>query len=188
MHDAALPALIIPKAGETAYGIVNSCVGIATILRSAAATFFPKPKSRIKVICTCLLISMSTENLLLALGNNTVIWCIGAFLGWSVIPLMSANYDVIFRSSVPTEMQGRVYSARNTLRFFTIPLGYFLGGLLVDRVFEPIMETSTLPFLNMLFGNGKGSGAAMLFLVLDIAGVAVCLIFGRIKYIILITN
>lgn len=188
MHDAALPALIIPKADETAYGIVNSCVGIATILGSAAATFFPKPKSRIKVICTCLLISMSTENLLLALGNNTVIWCIGAFLGWSVIPLMSANYDVIFRSSVPTEMQGRVYSARNTLQFFTIPLGYFLGGLLVDRVFEPIMETSTLPFLNMLFGNGKGSGAAMLFLVLDIAGVAVCLIFGRIKYIILITN
>ena len=183
MHDAALPALIIPKADETAYGIVNSCVGIATILGSAAATFFPKPKSRIKVICTCLLISMSTENLLLALGNNTVIWCIGAFLGWSVIPLMSANYDVIFRSSVPTEMQGRVYSARNTLKFFTIPLGYFLGGLLVDRVFEPIMETSTLPFLNMLFGNGKGSGAAMLFLVLDIAGVAVCLIFGRIKYI-----
>lgn len=188
MHDAALPALIIPKADETAYGIVNSCVGIATILGSAAATFFPKPKSRIKVICTCLLISMSTENLLLALGNNTVIWCIGAFLGWSVIPLMSANYDVIFRSSVPTEMQGRVYSARNTLQFFTIPLGYFLGGLLVDRVFEPFMETSALPFLNTLFGNGKGSGAAMLFLALDIAGVAVCLIFGRIKYIILITN
>lgn len=183
MHDAALPALIIPKADETAYGIVNSCVGIATILGSAAATFFPKPKSRIKVICTCLLISMSTENLLLALGNNTVIWCIGAFLGWSVIPLMSANYDVIFRSSVPTEMQGRVYSARNTLQFFTIPLGYFLGGLLVDRVFEPIMETSTIPLLNTFFGNGKGSGAAMLFLVLDIAGVAVCLIFERIKYI-----
>jgi len=183
MHDAALPALIIPKAGETAYGIVNSCVGIATILGSAAATFFPKPKSRIRVICTCLLISMSTENLLLALGNSTVIWCIGAFLGWSVIPLMSANYDVIFRSSVPTEMQGRVYSARNTLQFFTIPLGYFLGGLLVDRVFEPFMEASTFPLLNMLFGYGKGSGAAMLFLVLDIAGVAVCLIFERIKYI-----
>ena len=45
------------------------------------------------------------------------------------------------------------------------------------------METSTLPFLNMLFGYGKGSGAAMLFLVLDIAGVVVCLIFEQIKYI-----
>ena len=183
MHDAALPALIISKADETAYGIVNSCVGIATILGSLAATFFPNPKSRIKVICTCLLISMSTENLLLALGNNTVIWCIGAFLGWSVIPLMSANYDVIFRSSVPKEMQGRVYSVRNTLQFFTIPLGYFLGGLLVDSVFEPLMENNILPFFNTLFGYGKGSGAAMLFMVLDIAGVAVCLIFERIKYI-----
>ena len=91
---------------------------------------------------------------------------------------MNANMDVIFRSAIPVDMQGRVSSCRNTLQFFTIPLGYFLGGLLVDRVFEPLMASvsqDSLPAL--LFGLGKGSGAAALFFVLGLAGVFVCLIF-----------
>ena len=181
IYSAALPALVIPKAGETAYSLINSCTGFFTLLGSVAATFFPKPKSRIKVICNCLLISMSTENFLLAFGNHPAIWCIGAFLGWSVIPLMNANYDVIFKSNVPKEMQGRVYSVRNTLQFFTIPVGYFLGGLLVDKVFEPFMEKTKFSLLIDIFGTGKGSGASLLFFIIGIAGVIVCLIFRRIK-------
>ncbi len=181
IYSAALPALVIPKAGETAYGLINSCTGVFTLLGSIAATFFPKPKIRIKVICNCLLISMSTENFLLAFGNHPAIWCIGAFLGWSVIPLMNANYDVIFRSNVPQEMQGRVYSVRNTLQFFTIPVGYFLGGHLVDNVFEPFMEKTKIRWLIDIFGIGKGSGTALLFFVIAILGTVICLIFRRMK-------
>jgi uncharacterized membrane protein YuzA (DUF378 family) len=33
--------------------------------------------------------------------------------------------------------------------------------------------------LAILFGNGKGSGAALLFLILAIAGIVVCLIFRK---------
>lgn len=180
-YEAVLPAMVLSKADETALGLVNSCVGIATLLGSVIATIFPTPKSRIAVICNCLLLSMSTENFLLAFGKNTIVWCIGAALGWIAIPLMSANYDVIFRSNVPKEMQGRVYSVRNSLQFFTIPVGYFLGGLLVDNVFEPFMTTVQSGILTALFGSGKGSGAAFLFFVIGIAGVLVCLFFRRVK-------
>ncbi len=182
IYDAAMPAMVLSKKDAAALGIVSSCVGIATLLGSVIATFFPKPKSRIKVICNCLILSMSTENFLLAFSNSIIIWCIGAILGWLAIPLMNANYDVLFRTKVPKDMQGRVYSVRNTLQFFTIPIGYFLGGLLVDKVFEPIM--AGVPkgnLLTNLFGTGKGSGAAMLFFIIGIAGVGVCLIFRRIK-------
>ena len=65
----------------------------------------------------------------------------------------------------------------NTFQFFTIPVGYFLGGLLVDQVFEPIMAGQTDGLLVRLFGTGKGSGAAFLFAVLWLMGVAVCMIF-----------
>ena len=181
INSAALPALTLSKADEAAYGIVNSCTGIFTLLGSVIATIFPNPQSRIKVICNCLLLSMSVENFALALGNNTVIWCIGTFFGWIAIPLMSANYDVIFRSNVPKEMQGRVYSVRNTLQFFTIPLGYFSGGFLVDKVFEPFMALTDVTLLKTVFGAEKGSGAALLFFVIGITGVVICLIFRRIK-------
>lgn len=181
IYNAALPALILSKSNEAALGAVSSSVGIATLVGSVIATVFPKPKSRSKTICACLLVSMSTENFLLAFGNNTIAWCIGAVLGWLFIPLMSANYDVIFRSTVPKEMLGRVYSVRNTLQFFSIPVGYFLGGFLVDSVFEPFMAGTENTLLLNIFGTEKGSGAALLFFVIGIAGVIVCTVFSRIK-------
>lgn len=177
MHQAALPARILPQQGETALGIVNSCIGFATLLGSLLAVFCPKPKNRATAICNCLLVAMSTENFLLAFGRNPVIWCIGSIFGWGLIPLMRANYDVLFRSSVPKEMQGRVYAVRNTLQFFTIPVGYFLGGFLVDDVLEPWLAAAPSEWLWQLFGTGLGSGAAVLFAGLGVVGVAVCLIF-----------
>ncbi|MGN0623386.1 MAG: MFS transporter [Oscillospiraceae bacterium] len=183
IYEAALPAMVLSKSSETVLGAVNACVGIAALAGSVIATLAPAPKSRVRVICNCLLFSMSTENFLLAFGDSPFVWCAGAVMGWIFIPLMNANMDVIFRTKIPAEMLGRVYSARNTLQFFTIPLGYFLGGLLVDRLFEPLMENTSSRLLTTLFGTGKGSGAAFLYFVIGIAGVAVCLIFRRIKHI-----
>ncbi|MBR4305625.1 MAG: MFS transporter [Ruminiclostridium sp.] len=181
-YNAALPAMILSKKDDASLAAVTSTVGIATLIGSVIATVFPKPKSRIKVVCNCLLISMSTENFILAFGGDTFIWCIASVLGWLFIPLMSANYDVLFKTNVPVNMQGRVYSVRNTLQFFTIPVGYFLGGFLVDNVFEPFMESLDKSHLLVaLFGEGKGSGAAFLFFILGVAGVLVCLIFRRVK-------
>ena len=176
-YNAALPAMLLSRenGGETVLGLVNAVTGGASLVGGVIATLLPPPKNRVRAICGSLLLSMSTENFLLAFGRTPWVWCAGAVLGWLLIPLMNANMDVIFRTAIPVDMQGRVYSCRNTLQFFTIPLGYFLGGLLVDRVFEPLMASDGL--LAFLFGLGKGSGAAALFFVLGLAGVLVCLIF-----------
>ncbi len=181
IYNVALPAMILSKqnGGETILSIVNSCAGIATLFGSLLVVLFPAPKNRVRNICLSLFLAMSTENFMLALGNNALIWCSGAILGWIMIPFMNANMDVIFRSSIPLDMQGRVYSCRNTLQFFTIPAGYLLGGFLIDEVFEPLMlSQSTNTLFIQLFGSGKGSGAAMLFFIIGIAGVAVCSFFS----------
>lgn len=181
--DAAFAPMLLSRSDETALGTVTACVGIATLAGSIIAVFFPEPRSRVRLICNCLLLSMSTENFLLAFSDSVVVWCIGAALGWIAIPLMNANLDVVFRTKIPAEMQGRVYAARNTFQFFTIPVGYLLGGLLVDEIFEPFMAKTDNTLLLNVFGTEKGSGAAFLFAVIGIAGVAVCLIFRKIKHI-----
>ncbi len=179
-YDAALPAMLLSKqnGGETILGLVNTCVGIATLAGSILVTLLPAPKNRIKVISYALLLSMGSENFLLAFGKTPLIWCIGAVFGWLFIPFMNANLDVIFRSSIPLDMQGRVYSCRNTLQFFTIPVGFLLGGMLVDKVFEPLMAAQPADsILVSLFGADKGAGAAMLFFIIGITGVLVCVFF-----------
>lgn len=186
IYEAAFPAMLLSREGgsEKVLGLVNAVIGITTLVGSIAASFIKEPKSRVRVICNCLLFSMGTENFLLAFGKTPLIWCIGGFLGWIFIPLMNTNLDAILRLHVPEEMHGRVYSVRNSLQFFTIPIGYFLGGFLVDSVFEPIMAGQKGDrILAKLFGSGKGSGAALLFFVLAFAGIGVCLYFRRKKQI-----
>lgn len=186
IYEAILPAMILSvnNGGETVLGLINIVTGISTLIGSFIASAMPKPKSRVKVICDTLLISMSFENFLLALGHSLPIWCIGAVLGWLVIPIMNTNMDVLLRSYIPVDIQGRILSMRNTFQFFTIPIGYFLGGWLVDNIFEPFMINQPKDsILIKLFGLGKGSGACMLFFIIAFVGILTCLIFRKDKHI-----
>ena len=182
VYNAALAPMVLSRSGggETALGVLQTCTGLANLAGSVLVTLLPAPKSRVRVICDSLLFSMSTENLLLALGRHTGVWCFGAILGWIFIPIMNANLSALLRLHIPVELQGRVYAARNTLQFFTIPVGYLLGGWLVDSVCEPYMAgLSGDTFLLRLLGAGKGGGAALLFLFIAAAGVLVCRVFRR---------
>lgn len=178
--DAVLPALILPRktGSEAVLGMVTSCAGIASLVGSVLVTLLPKPKNRIRVIYLTMLFSLGTENFVLAFTESPLVWCGAQFLGWVVVPIMGASLNVVLRSTIPVEMQGRVYACRNTLQFFTIPIGFFLGGLLVDQVCEPIMARN-IHWLAGLFGSGKGSGASLVMFLLGIAGVAICLVFGQ---------
>ena len=179
--DATLPGYVLPnpKGGSRVLGIVTSCSGIAMILGSLLVSVLPKPKNRVRVIYLPMLFSLGTENFLLAFAREPWLWCVGQVIGWLLVPIMSANLDVILRTSIPLELQGRVYACRNTFQFFTIPIGLFLGGFAVDNIFEPLMAQCTAPVLNALFGSGKGSGAAMMMGVLGILGAGFCLATGK---------
>ena len=180
--DATLPGYVIPnpRGGTSMLGIVTAFSGIAMILGSLLVSILPRPKNRMRVVYVTMLISLSVENFLLAFCRIPWIWCLSQVIGWILVPVMSANYDVIFRSTVPVELQGRVYACRNSLQFFTIPIGMLLGGWMVDSVFEPFMARyETVETLTFLFGSGKGSGAAVVMFVLGVAGTIHCLVWGH---------
>lgn len=50
--------------------LINTCAGLAMVIGSVIVSLLPAPKSRTRVICNALLVSMSTENFLLALGHS----------------------------------------------------------------------------------------------------------------------
>ncbi|MCR5798511.1 MAG: MFS transporter [Lachnospiraceae bacterium] len=180
--DATLPGYVIPnpKGGTNVLGIVTSSAGLAMIAGSLIAAHLPKPKDRVKVVYVTMLISLGSENFLLAFSREPVLWCIGQIIGWILVPIMSTNLEVILRNTIPVELQGRVYACRNTLQFFTIPIGLFIGGLMVDNVCEPYMEThGKSAALTAMFGSGKGSGAAMMMLILGVVGSILCFVTGR---------
>lgn len=180
--EAVLPAYILPRdnGGERILALVSASGGIAMLAGSLAATVLPGPKNRIRVIYLTMLFSLGTENFVLAFSRSPAAWCAAQFVGWIVVPIMNTNLDVIFRDTIPVRMQGRVYACRNTLQFFTIPVGYFLGGFLTDRVFEPMAAAFPAGGVAArLWGGGKGGGAAVMMLALGFLGVFICLCFAN---------
>ena len=180
--DAVLPGYVLPnpKGSQAVLGIVTSCSGVAMIAGSLIASALPKPKDRVRVVYRTMLFSLGTENFIMAYAREPLLWCAGQVIGWLLVPVMSTNEEVILRSSIPVELQGCVYACRNTLQFFTIPIGMFFGGFMVDNVCEPFMvRYGHLSYLNMLFGFGKGSGAALMMFILGVSGSLICIIMGR---------
>ena len=90
---------------------------------------------------------------------------------------MNANLTAILREHIPLEMQGRVFSAKDTLQNCTIPLGLFLGGILADHVIEPFMtaDSPMQKILSHFFGSGNGSGVAVMFFSVGIFGIVISL-------------
>ena len=143
VYNAAFPAMMLSREGgsEKAMGLVNAVIGMATLAGSVFASVVKAPKSRVRVICNCLLLSMSSENFFLALGRTPVVWCIGGFLGWIAHTLMSANLDALMRLHVPEQMQGRVYSVRNSLQFLRFPSDISWEGSWWIRCSNPLWRS-----------------------------------------------
>lgn len=180
--NAALPGYVIPnpKGGTAVYGIMTSASGAAMVLGSLLVTMMPKPKDRVKAVFMTMAVSLGSENYILAFSREPFIWVIAQIIGWILVPVMSTNLEVILRNEIPVELQGRVYACRNSLQFFTIPVGLFCGGWMVDQVCEPFMKNhGESEMLKMLFGTGKGSGAAMMMFMLGIAGTLLCILMGN---------
>ena len=181
IYNAALPAMLLSREGgsEFALGAVNTVTGLATLAGSILVTALPAPKSRVRVILNTLLFSMSTENFLLAFGRGLPVWCAGVVMGWLFIPMMGANMDVLFRSKIPIEMQGRVVCrAKHAPSFSPSRWGICWAARWSTVCLKPLMAAlpaGSLP--HALFGMGKGSGAAFLFFVIALFGSLSCLPF-----------
>lgn len=177
-----MPALILSRTGnnQAALGMVEAAVGIGTLLGSILVTGMKPSRNRVWVIFFSCGISFFGD-IGQSLTHGLPFWIIMAFVSNIPMAFLNANLTTVMRTNVPIEMQGRVFSARDTIQYSTIPIGTFLGGILADYVFEPFMASGTPPqaALSLLFGAGKGSGIAIMFFIVGVVGAATCFISLR---------
>lgn len=120
-------------------------------------------------------------------GRGLVFWSIAGIAACITGPLANASSQAIWQAKVPTDIQGRVFSARRLISWFTTPISPLIAGMLADRVFEPLMagvgarpEAIAPARLAALFGSSPGSGISFLIsaggLVTVLAACAVILV------------
>lgn len=166
-------------------GIVNACMGIGGIIGGLLVSVKKESRKKANMIYISAAVSFLLGDLTMAIGRNVFFWSFAAFAASLPIPFITAEQNVILYKKIPEKMQGRVFAVRNAIQYSTIPFGILLGGYLADYIFEPFMRSDAdiVSFLEMLVGNGAGSGMAVMFLCTGICGFAMSILSLRSKKI-----
>lgn len=174
--NGIMPVMILSRTGgdQVALGSVSAAVGLGTLAGSLLVTAMKPQKRRTAVIFASCGISFILCDFLWGVGRSVPVWVFAAFAGNLPLPFLGANLTTIMRTKVPLQMQGRVFAARDTLQYITIPVGLYLGGILADHVFEPFMQAASpiQQLLGSVVGQGRGAGLAVLFLAIGFLGAA----------------
>ena len=177
-NDGMLSPFVLGRTGnnQQVLGLVESAVALGLLAGSLLMTILKPAKNKTNVIFIACAVVFS-GNIVQSLTVRPWLWCAAGFGSYLMAVIMNANLTAVVREQVPIDMQGRVFSAKDTLQNCSIPLGLFLGGFLADRVFEPFMAAdSTLQsILSRFFGTGAGAGIAVIFFLVGLIGTTVSL-------------
>jgi hypothetical protein len=108
----------------------------------------------------------------MAVSDSVVGWSIAGFLAELTIPFIVSPYFALWQEIVPPDVQGRVFSIREMIQVASQPVGYLLGGLMADRLFEPALQSPGWfsMLVGGLVGSGPGAGMSSMFLFTAVCG------------------
>ena len=160
-----LPAMILSRTGNDSLmlgsaqtvGAIGGVVG--GVLMSAWGGF----KRRVHGVLLGWLIG-GVGVAILGLKGGLTIWIVGMVISAIIVPLVNGSNQAIWQAKVAPDLQGRVFSARRLIAWFTNPISPIIAGTLADFVLEPQMRvTSTLSqTFGSLVGTGPGAGMGLI--------------------------
>jgi DHA3 family macrolide efflux protein-like MFS transporter len=101
---------------------------------------------------------------MLGVGRGLPMWVLSMALVTLVSPLINSSNQAIWQAKVAPDVQGRVFSARRLIAWFTNPISPIIAGTLADFVLEPAMksQSSLASLFGGLVGTGPGAGMGLL--------------------------
>lgn len=184
--DSMMSPLLLARTNNNTLivGSVSSSAAAGGIIASVIITF-TKTKKKKKTIMFGGILLAFLGIMSFGIVRNPVLWCIVVFIGCFGMPFYFTYESAIMRLSVPIEMQGRIFALKEMITQVLAPIGYLLGALLADYIFEPFMQTggSLKKVFEKIVGTGPGSGMGLLFVIAGIVGIIMTLVFYNNRYI-----
>jgi hypothetical protein len=146
--------------------------GIAGVIGGMLVGIWGGPQRKIHGVLLGAMVSSLFGSLLLGVGRGLAVWGAGAFITMIVVPMVQSSSQAIWQSKIPAHLQGRVFSARIVIGQIGGALALPLGGLLADRLFEPLMRGSSALARTIapLVGSGPGAGMGLMFVLFGLLG------------------
>ncbi|WJZ03559.1 MFS transporter [Corynebacterium freiburgense] len=165
--------LVLDLSNEQTLGMLTSLAASGMLVASILIGVFNMGNNHIRYLSIgliCAGISVS------CMGTSTYIVVIGifAFLFFCSLPPMNTSLEVLVRSAIPNETQGRIWGLISLLSQFGFIFAYAIAGPLVDHVFNPLLTPNgpLASSIGVFLGVGDTRGIGLLFIIVGI-GMAV---------------
>lgn len=158
-----LQPMVLSLTDTQGLGMVMTIGGIGYVFGATIMGTWGGPKKKIHSIYG-VGIFVSLCMIFTPMSTNIWILSLGAFALSAAMPIFITSNMVIIQLKVETSVLGRVNGLGTIITGVAIPMGYLVGGPLAEHFFEPIMmeASSSLEFLQDIYGIGKGRGVALL--------------------------
>lgn len=178
MSGVLFPAMILARTANNAatLGVVQTAFGVGGVAGGLLMSTWGGPKRRVHGVLLGFIGSSLLGNVLMGIGQTVPIWYVAAFFWVFFIPFLNGSNQAIWQSKVAPDVQGRVFSARRLIAQVSSPLGMLVGGMLADRIFEPMMSnvnSAGAQAFGWLVGTGPGAGMGLLFVIMGTLGALV---------------
>lgn len=162
---AVVAPMILSRSGNDSlmFGSFQSAGAIASVVGGVLMSAWGGFKRRVHGVLGGWIVTGIGMSII-GLAGGLPIWITGMAIAALVGPLVNASNQAIWQSKVAPDLQGRVFSARRLIAWFTQPIAPIIGGTLADYVLEPAARLGTgLPAaFSWLVGTGPGSGMGLL--------------------------
>lgn len=173
-YFAVLSPMILARSSgdESALGIVRLVMGLGGIAGGVLIVAWKNPQRKARMYLIATGLSFLVCDAMMAMSRSVYGWSAAGFLSELTIPFIVSPYFALWQELVPPDVQGRVFSTREMIQIGSQPIGYLLGGLMADRLFEPAMLNQGWfsGFFGVLVGTGHGAGMASMFLFTSLFG------------------
>jgi MFS family permease len=148
------------------FGTVETAGAVGVIIGGVAMSTWGGFKRRVHGVLGGWLYSGILGTAILGLKFGLPNWVAGMLLGALAAPLINGSNQAIWQSKVAPDLQGRVFSARRLIAWFTSPVTPIIGGTLADFVLEPAMrgQGALSGLFGWLVGTGPGAGMGLLII------------------------
>jgi MFS transporter, DHA3 family, macrolide efflux protein len=185
ISNVVFAPMVLARTGQDTliFGTVQTAAATGMVLGGVVMSTWGGFRRRVHGVLGGWIYSGLVGTTVLGLRFGLPVWIPGALLGAPIVmALINASNQAIWQSKVAPDLQGRVFSSRRLIAWFTNPVSPIIGGVLADYVLEPAMqrEGALAARFGWLVGTGPGAGMGLLMIC---CGLAIALV-GAVGYLI----
>jgi MFS family permease len=185
--EVVLTPMVLSFSTPEKLGLVMTIAGIGMLAGSTVMMVIGDKWSKIYVLFGAYAL-LAVGVLFAGIRPSISLISIAIFMAFFFLPMVMSTSMAIFQTKVPPGIQGRVFGLRLFVNKLTFAVAFLSGGVLADRVFEPLMADGG--FLAGVFGGligvGPGRGMGLMFVLMGFLSILTALsafAFPRIRRI-----